>query len=201
MSNVAARVALDVGVYNQEGCLNARVIYAQTGTAPDGLAKANRFGQLVYDEIQKLPSRLSGPAQELNADLAEELDGLRFAGDLYRKVAGDATGGVIISQIDEPVEFARLLANRVANIVPFDSIETPIDAVTAYTQTIGIYPDALIPQIRDRLAFHGAQRLISVGYATRRVVAGPSDGIEPMRRMAKWIMHETYAPEVVAPIP
>jgi hypothetical protein len=45
------------------------------------------------------------------------------------------------------------------------------------------------------------QRLVSLGYATRRVVAGPSDGIEPMRRMAKWIMHETYDPEIVAPIP
>jgi hypothetical protein len=85
--------------------------------------------------------------------------------------------------------------------VPVDSIETPIRAVTAYTQTIGIYPDALIPEIRDRLAFHGVQRLVSLGYATRRVVAGPSDGIEPMRRMAKWIMHETYDPEIVAPIP
>ena len=99
------------------------------------------------------------------------------------------------------MEFSPLLANRVANIVPVDSIETALRAVTAYTQTIGIYPDALIPEIRDRLAFHGVQRLVSLGYATRRVVAGPSDGIEPMRRMAKWIMHETYDPEIVAPIP
>jgi hypothetical protein len=201
MQHVASRVALDVGVYNQEGCLNARVVYAKTGTDAAGLEKANRFGQMVYDEIQKLPSRLSCAAKEVNADLAEELEGLRFTGDLYRKIAGDVTGGVIISQFDEPVEFSRLLANRVANIVPVDTLETPIRAVTAYTQTIGIYPDSLIPKIRDRLAFHGAQRLTSVGYATRRVVAGPSDGIEPMRRMAKWIMHETYDPEIVAPIP
>jgi hypothetical protein len=201
MAEVAARLALDVGVYNQEGCLNARVVYVHTGTDAAGLARANRFGELVYQEIQTLPSRLSGPAKQVNPDLAEELEGLRYAAQLYRKIGGDVTGGVIVSQIDEPVEFSPLLANRVANIVPVDSIETPIRAVTAYTQTIGIYPDALIPEIRDRLAFHGAQRLVSLGYATRRVVAGPSDGIEPMRRMAKWIMHETYDPEIVAPIP
>jgi len=201
MAEVAARLALDVGVYNQEGCLNARVVYVHTGTDAAGLARANRFGELVYQEIQALPSRLSGPARQVNPDLAEELEGLRYAAQLYRKIGGDVTGGVIVSQIDEPVEFSPLLANRIANIVPVDSIETPIRAVTAYTQTIGIYPDALIPEIRDRLAFHGVQRLVSLGYATRRVVAGPSDGIEPMRRMAKWIMHETYDPEIVAPIP
>jgi hypothetical protein len=201
MEEVAARLALDVGVYNQEGCLNARVVYVHTGTDAAGLARANRFGELVYQAIQALPARLSGPARQVNPDLAEELEGLRYASQLYRKIGGDVTGGVIVSQIDEPVEFSPLLANRIANIVPVDSIETPIRAVTAYTQTIGIYPDALIPEIRDRLAFHGVQRLVSLGYATRRVVAGPSDGIEPMRRMAKWIMHETYDPEIVAPIP
>jgi hypothetical protein len=201
MSEVAARLALDIGVYNQEGCLNARVVYVHTGTDAAGLARANRFGELVYQAIQALPTRLSGPAKQINPDLAEELEGLRYASQLYRKIGGDVTGGVIVSQIDEPVEFSPLLANRIANIVPVDSIETPIRAVTAYTQTIGIYPDALIPKIRDRLAFHGVQRLVSLGYATRRVVAGPSDGIEPMRRMAKWIMHETYDPEIVAPIP
>jgi hypothetical protein len=156
---------------------------------------------LLYAAIQALPSRLSGPAKRVNPDLAEELEGLRYAAQLYRKIGGDRKGGVIVSQIDEPVEFSALLANRIANIVPVDSIETPIRAVTAYTQTIGIYPDSLIPQIRDRLAFHGAQRLVSLGYATRRVVAGPSDGIEPMRRMAKWIMHETYDPDIIEPAP
>lgn len=201
MERVALRVALDVGVFNQEGCLNARVIYVHTGTDPAGLEKANRFGQMVYDAIQQLPTDLSSPARAVNADLAEELEGLRFAGDLYRRIKGDVTGGVIVSQIDEPVEFSRLLANRIANIVPVDSIETPIRAVTAYTQTIGIYPDTLIEQIRDQLAFHGAQRLVSLGYATRRAVAGPQDGIEPLRRMVKWIMHETYDPEIVAPVP
>jgi len=201
MQEVAERLALDIGVYNQEGCLNARVVYAQTGTHEAGLERANRFGEIVYRAIQALPSRLSGPAKRVNPDLAEELEGLRYAAQLYRKIGGDITGGVIVSQMDEPVEFSPLLANRIANIVPVDSLETPIRAVTAYTQTIGIYPDSLIPDIRDRLAFHGAQRLVSLGYATRRVVAGPSDGIEPMRRMAKWIMHETYDPQIIEPTP
>jgi hypothetical protein len=201
MAEVAGRLALDVGVYNQEGCLNARVVYVQTGTDAKGLAVADRFAELVFEAVQALPARLSGAAMAIHPALAQEMEGLRYAGDAFKVVGGGGRGAVIVSHDDEPVEFSALLQNRVANLVPIDDLDTPIRAVNAYTQTIGVYPDSLIPQIRDRLAFHGAQRLVSLGYATRRVVAGPSDGIEPLRRMCKWILHETYDPAIVPPIP
>ena len=198
MVEVARRLALDIGVYNQQACLNARVVYVQTGTDRAGIEAANRFGKLVYSAIQAIPLHLSNPVRQLDPALAEEMEGLRFAGDSYRLFGGDGRGAVIVSQTDEPVEFAPLLANRVANLVPIDDLEIPIRAVTAYTQTIGIYPDDLIPKIRDRLAFHGAQRLVTLGYvATRRTIAGPQDGIEPLRRMCKWILNEVHDSSVV----
>ena len=197
MREVARRVALDIGVYNQQACLNARVVYIQTGTDKKGIDTANRFGKLVYDAIQAIPLHLSNPVSSLEPQLAEEMEGLRFTGDAYKVFGGDGRGGAIVSQTDEPVEFSQLLANRVANLVPVDTLEIPIRAVTAYTQTIGIYPEELIPQIRDRLAWHGAQRLVTLGYvATSRTVAGPQDGIEPLRRMCKWILNEQHDPAV-----
>jgi hypothetical protein len=198
MREVARRVALDIGVYNQQACLNARVVYIQTGTDAAGIETANRFGRLVYEAIQAIPSHLSNRVATLDRGLAEEMEGLRFARDSYRLYGGDGRGGVIVSQMDEAVEFAPLLANRVANLVPVDDLEIPIRAVTAYTQTIGIYPPELIPEIRDQLAFAGAQRLVSLGHvATSRTIAGPQDGIEPMRRMCKWILNEVHDPEAV----
>ena len=40
---------------NQEGCANARVIYVLSGTDADGIARANRLGELIYDELPRLP--------------------------------------------------------------------------------------------------------------------------------------------------
>jgi Acyl-CoA reductase (LuxC) len=198
MREVARRVALDIGVYNQQACLNARVVYIETGTDRAGIAAANRFGKLVYEAIQAIPAHLSNPVRALEPALAEELEGLRFAGDAYKTFGGDGRGGVIVSQTDQPVEFAPLLANRVANLVPIDDLNVAISAVTAYTQTIGIYPDELIPKIRDQLAFAGAQRLITLGYvAPSRSFAGPQDGMEPMRRMCKWILSEVDDPALI----
>ena len=197
MREVARRVALDIAVYNQQACLNARVVYIQTGIDPSGIAAANRFGKLVYEAIQAIPAHLSNAVPSLDPALAEELEGLRFAGDAYKMFGGDGRGGVIVSQTDQPVEFAPLLANRVANLVPIDDLETAIAAVTAYTQTIGIYPDELMPKIRDRLAHAGAQRLVTLGYvAPSRSFAGPQDGMEPLRRMCKWILSEVDDPAV-----
>jgi hypothetical protein len=95
------------------------------------------------------------------------------------------------------VDFARLLANRVANLVPVDSLETPIQSVTSYTQTVGVYPDALKRDLRDRLSFYGAQRIVSLGYAGTFAHVGPHDGLEILRRMCKWIIEEEYDALVV----
>jgi len=198
MREVAGRAAVDVGHRNQEACHNARVVYIQTGTDKEGLKKANRFAQYLYDSIQALPPHISGPAVAPDPALAEEVNALKMSIGYYEVVGGGPTGAVIVSQMDEPVDFARLLGNRIANLVPFDSLETPIRSTNAYTQTIGIYPDSLRTELRDRLALHGAQRLVSLGYAGRFANIGPHDGIEPLRRMCKWIVDEEYRPESVA---
>jgi hypothetical protein len=198
MTVVAERLAHDVGAGNQEGCVNARVIYIVTGTDAAGLANANKFGRLVLQAIHALPSHISGPAKELNPELADEVNALQLAGgDEHIVLGGGRNGAVIVSQIDEPVDFSPLLCNRVANLVPVDSVDTPVRAVTAYTQTIGIYPESLKARIRDRLAFHGAQRIVSLGYASNSAImslAGPQDAIEPTRRMCRWIVDEASDP-------
>jgi hypothetical protein len=194
---VAEKLANDIGVFNQEACVNARVVYIQTGTDENCIRTANRFGAMLYDSIQALPPHVSSPAKALDHELADEIESLRLTSDSHKVVGGGVNGCVLISQIDEPVEFARILSNRVANLVPFDDLETPIRAVTAYTQTIGIYPESLKPTIRDRLVFHGAQRLVSLGYATQLSFPGPQDSVEPMRRMCKWIIDEAWSADGV----
>ena len=58
---MAGRLALDVGVHNQEACLNARVVYIQSGVDEAGLARARGFGELMFEAMQRLPSALSTP--------------------------------------------------------------------------------------------------------------------------------------------
>jgi hypothetical protein len=189
---VARRTAADVGIGNQLYCVNARVIFAITGTDAAGIDRAERLGRLVYEEIQALPASQSTAAKRFDPGLRAEIDALRV-GDWYRVVGGEHDdGAVIVSMLDEPVDFYPSLGGRVANIVPVDSIAEVLPHINTYTQTIGIYPETLKKQLRDLLPFYGAQRLVSLGDATRLASPGlPQDGIEPLRRSVKWIVEES----------
>lgn len=200
MHEVAVRAACDIGTANQEGCACARVIYVLCGTGDEDLARLNRLGELIYGYLVGLPGHLSTKPRYVDRELRDHLDGTRMDDTFFRVIGGeDDEGAVIVSQLDEEVDYAPMLSGKVANLVPVARLDQVTDAVNAYTQTVGIYPDSLKEQIRDELPLYGAQRLVSLGYACSVTGVGPQDALEPMRRMCKWIVDETCDPEVVFP--
>jgi Acyl-CoA reductase (LuxC) len=201
LAEVALRIATDVGALNQLGCVNARVVYVGAGTDPDGVERVNRLGEAVYQQLRRLPERVSTKAKWFDPELKGEIDALRSSEDWYRIYGGhEGEGAVIVSQLDEPVEFHRRLSGRVANLVPVDSPSDAVREMNAYTQTVGVYPESLKDTLRDVLPLHGAQRLVSLGYAAHPSVSLPQDAIEPVRRMVKWIVDERCDPEVTTPL-
>jgi Acyl-CoA reductase (LuxC) len=201
LREVGRRAAVDIGVANQEGCANARVIYVLSGTDAAGITDANRLGQMIYEELTNLPTFISTPPLNPSTELYEHVEASRLTDDWYRVIGGERReGAVIVSQFDSPVDYSAMLTGRVANIVPVDSIDKVTAAVNAYTQTIGVFPESLKRELRDRLPLFGAQRLTSLGYACSVAVAAPQDAIEPIRRMCKWIVEEECNPDVVIPL-
>lgn len=196
LTAVARRAAADVGTFNQVGCLNARVIYVASGTDAAGIRRAEMLGKAIYDEMLALPESVSTKARRFDPELRASIDAIRSVPDWYCVFGGaDDEGAVIVSRINEPVEFHRSLSGRVANVVPVDDPRDVLPAISAATQTIGVWPDSLKRSLRDVLALHGAQRLVSLGYAAQPSVAMPQDAIEPLRRMARWIVDETCDPD------
>lgn len=195
LRTTAQRAAIDVGAYNQEACVNSRVIYVESGTDDKGINKINDLGAYLYYALTHLPAHISTPAKVFDVELKAQLDALRMDDEFYRVYGGDqGEGAVIVSQIDEPVDFSQTLCGRVVNLVPIDDLETAINSVNSYTQTVGIYPEKLKTKIRDDLIMHGVQRIVSLGHAPDGSLATPQDAIEPVRRMLKWVMDESSVP-------
>jgi hypothetical protein len=201
LDEVAVRAACDIGVANQEACASARVIYVLCGSDAAGLEKINRLGERIYEALLSLPESISTKPKRLDRELRDHIEASRMAEDWFRVIGGEQDeGAIVVSQIDEPVDYSALLSGRVANLVPVDSLDRVTNAVTAYTQTVGIYPESLKTELRDRLPLFGAQRLTSLGYACNVTSAMPQDAIEPVRRMCKWIVDESCDPERVFPM-
>ncbi|TAL04265.1 MAG: long-chain-fatty-acyl-CoA reductase [Rhodospirillaceae bacterium] len=192
LRETASRIACDVGVGNQTACSSCRVVYVMSGTDKAGLEKISRLGKLVYEGIMKLPGDLSTKPKRYDPQLKANVDALRMNDDWYEVVGGqDGEGAVIVSHTAEAVEFAEALADRTVNLIPVDTLDEVLAAVDSYTQTVGIFPDDLMPVLRHKMALHGGQRFVSLGYAfTGPGLVGPQDGIEPLRRMCKWIVTE-----------
>jgi len=200
MREAAFRLACDIGGLNQEGCVNSRVTYVESGTSREGIETINRFGGYVFDAMMQLPEQFSAPSKVAHPELDEQVEDLAMYGDGFLVIGGRRKeGGIIVSQSDTTVEFAHLLEARTANLVPVDNLEEALRRLTHASQTIGVYPDSLREQIRDRAAIFGAQRMTSLGYATGFSVANRLDAVEPLREMCRWIVDEACSPETVKP--
>lgn len=197
LDEVAARAAADIGMMNQQACSSARVVYVLSGSDAAGIERASRLGAKIYEKMVALPEAISTPAKRFDAELRGNLKALMMD-DEYFRVFGknDGRGAIIVSQEKEPVDWAPKLTDRVANIVPIDTLDEAVREMNSYTQTVGVYPESLKRELRDALALHGAQRIMSLGYAITSTEASPQDGIEPMRRMCRWITDDSCDPAV-----
>ncbi|MET0377352.1 MAG: acyl-CoA reductase [Spongiibacteraceae bacterium] len=201
MRAVARRAACDMGAYNQELCANARVIYVECDAEDDAQRQQlERFGSYVYESLQALPTTLSTAAKYVVPALQEELEGMAMFPEFYSLYRDDdRSGAVIVSKLEDVVSFAGLLGCRTANIVPVNSIDEIIKRVNSSTQTVGVYPEALKERIRNALSLRGAQIIIKLGYVARINGNGPMDGIEPERRMLKWVVDQSQDESLTPP--
>jgi hypothetical protein len=201
MREVAVRLATDIGGMNQEGCVNARVIYVLCGSDAANLSRLDQLGQYTYEAMLALPAGVSTAPKTVNAELCGLLDAARLNDEWYHVIGGlDNEGAIIVSHLPEPVDFAPQLAKRIANLVPVDDVEEVYRAVDAYTQTVGVFPESLKMRLRDRLSLVGAQRFTSLGYAVSASLAAPQDAIESTRELCKWIVCEDCDPAVTPPL-
>ncbi|MET0377938.1 MAG: acyl-CoA reductase, partial [Spongiibacteraceae bacterium] len=200
MRDAARRIAADIGSANQNGCVNARVIYCMSGTDDAGVERLKKLGQYTYDALMNLPVTVSTrPKGGIKGELADHLETLLLDDEFYEVNGGqDNEGAIVVSKLPTPVEFAELLNDRVGNLVPVDDLDSIIKNFDAYTQSVGIYPDSLLLELRDRIPLYGVQRIVSLGYTGNGGInfAQPQDSVEIFRRMLKWIVNEEVPPNI-----
>ena len=201
MEEAARGVAAMAGHMNQTACSSTRVVYVECSTEEDDLERLETFGHAVHRAFGELPPDLSTAPKRPEPELDAELEAVALDDEYYRVIGDTSFGGVVVSRTaDEPVEFASQLTNRIVNLVPVPDISRVPQWVNEETQTLGIYPERLREQLRDDLALHGVQRTLPIDGHLMGDPAGsdpaqrfgvPHDGMEPMRRMVRWVLDES----------
>jgi hypothetical protein len=190
-------------------CASTRVVYVECSADEDDLERLERLGHAVHEAFGRLPAALSTAPKQPSPTLDAELDALRLDDDFYRVIGDSSFGGAVVSLTEEPVEFADQLNNRIVNLVPVADINRVPRWVNEATQTIGVYPERLREQLRDALAIYGVQNILPLqgdasesdrsdiytveptGADPAQRYGAPNDGIEPTRRMVRWVLDES----------
>lgn len=196
MEEAANRIACDFATGNQTACSASRLVYVMCGTEDEDIEKLKELGQKTYDAMLRLPEVVTTKPKRYDPQLKQWVDTLRLSDDFYTVIGGeDDEGAILISHTSDRVDFWEYMADRTINMIPVDTLDEVLDVVDAYTQTVGVWPDNLWETVRHKGALHGGQRFVSLGYAFNGAgLVGPQDGIEPMRRIVKWIVSEQPLP-------
>jgi Acyl-CoA reductase (LuxC) len=181
LDEVATWAAYDIGMLNQEACVCSRVQFVEGDRA-----QVARFCERLQ---RKLADRdaISGKAPPLPRELAEEVEALRIMEEDFG-VWGKPDGSGLVVLSETPVDFHPI--NKTANVVWVDSLNNALKYVNVATQTVGVYPPARIPQLRNGLAGGGAQRITGLGDAGGQSIGAPHDAMYIMHRFVHWIVHE-----------
>jgi hypothetical protein len=199
MKDAAYGVAVEAGRMNQTACTNTRCVYVESETDEESLEKVIAFGEKIYEAFQKLPPHISTAAIRRDQDLEAELQALDLEEEMYWVKGDTINGGVVVSKFSDRVEFHEKLNNRIVNLVPMPDLGKVTQWCDDTTQTVGVYPERLHLELRDRLALAGVQRVIPLLAKDPTGASGdgselpgmPHDGIEPFRRMVRWVIDES----------
>lgn len=201
MAEAAYGIAVRAGEHNQTGCSDTRVVYVECSTESDDLDRLEKFGHAIHQAFGELPSWFSTVPKRPNPDLDAELRAVAMEDEFYRVIGDSSFGGAVVSRTEEPVEFADQLNNRIVNLVPVPDIARVPQWANEATQTVGVYPERLREQLRDRLALYGVQRIVPLrredaanptgAGVSPRSTLGVQDGGEPLRRMVRWVIDES----------
>jgi hypothetical protein len=181
IAQVAEAAAADVSTFNQEACLASRFIFVEGERA--GIEK---FCAMLQERLGVDRDLASATAPSPSRDLQEEVAALQVMEEA--QVWGKPDGRGLVLLTDEPVPFHP--TNKTANVVHVARLEDAVRYVNIATQTIGVFPEQIKAELRDRLANAGAQRIVRLGSAARHVMGSPHDAMFPLQRMVQWISQE-----------
>jgi hypothetical protein len=182
LAQVADAAAFDATLMNQQACASSRFQFVEAS-----VAEADRFCALLQQRMGVARPTASAIGPAVPDALREEIDGLRMLEPEVRVWGGYGGEGLVIRSA-EPVDFHP--DGKIVNVVPVTDLAGAVRHATVATQTVGIWPPARKPALRDALASRGVQRVVNLGGTAGIEMGLPHDGFLPLQRFMRWVNDE-----------
>jgi len=172
--------ALDVG--HQEACQNSRIQFVE-----GSVEEVDRYCRRLAEQLEAEASPEGGrpTPQEILETVAEQV-----AAAVPVETWGRPDGSGLVIRSSAPLPIYPI--GRTVNVVPVRDLQDATRYVDTSTQTVGVYPDARRPGVRDAMCGAGAQRIVPLGASigTEPPHGRPHDGFIVLHRMVRWVVEE-----------
>jgi hypothetical protein len=182
LAEAAEAAATDATFFNQQACVASRFQFVE-GSEAD----ADRFAAALCDRLGVARQFSSAVGPKVGGELREEIEVLRSLVPDYR-VWGGYDGAGLVIRSPEPVDFHP--DGKIVNVVPIAALADVVGFANVATQTVGVYPAARKPEVRDGLACAGVQRVVTLGGAGGLPQGMSHDGFYPLQRLMRWVNDE-----------
>jgi hypothetical protein len=184
LEEVADLAAEDATIFNQDACVSPRQIFVEAE-----IEQVDRFCEALCRKLGVDRALGSAIGPKTPNEIREVVDGVRLLEPDYR-VWGEFDGSGLVVRSPEPLDFHPTA--KTVNVIQVAKMGDAAAFATVATQTVGVYPTHRKPEVRDRLASAGVQRVVRLGSALKATMGGPQDGMYPLHRMMNWV-HDDYA--------
>jgi hypothetical protein len=188
---LADRLAYDVSLFDQQGCVSAHLVYVERGggLSPDVFAERLAVAMASFDlAMPRGRVTLAETAAIQQARTAVEMQELR--GEPARLFASEGGTAWTVAYEADPI-FTPSCLNRVVRvkaIADISDLTNLLKPVSRYLQTVGV---AMAPSRRDRLAGilarMGACRICPIGEMPHPPLAWHHDSGSSLLPLVRWI--------------
>lgn len=188
---IARRAALDVAMYDQQGCLSPHLFYVETGGAIAPLD----FARLLADELETLSTKL--PSGKISTGTASTLRQLKDLSDM-REAAGDEVAvfcsrenldWLVIYEADP--SFVPSPLHRAVRVKPLKNLSllpSLLGSWTPHLQAVGAaFGKDRLKKVAESLGRLGANRICPIGKMQEPPIGWHQDGRSALLEMVRWV--------------
>lgn len=179
LKEVTDKAAHDVALYDQEACHSPQIAFLEG----DAEKFAESMAKSLEEESVRLPKGYV-PIEKHGHISNERAMAKFYAEKVY--APKDTKWSVIISKNIKRISVQHPLS-RTLYVHKVDDLRDAVKYIDRTVQTVAVYPEQRMNELRDEITIRGADRITHVGKMGYFALGAPHDGIYPMARLVRLV--------------
>jgi len=180
LQSVTDKAAHDIVLFDQEACHSPQLAFVEGKGNAETFCEA--LSKSMVEECKRLPKGFT--RGDKHASISHERILAKFYGEkVYESEKTEWT--IILS--DKVQRTQRHPLGRMLYVFEIPDLKGAIHHIDKSVQTVAVFPEKRIVELRDEITKRGADRVTSIGRMGYFATGAPHEGVYPLSRLVRWV--------------